>query len=90
MITILSILLVIVGAANWFSVGVFNFNFVDWIFQNAYLGARIVYGIVGVAGLWLIIYLIYNKFSPKRIRAIENSSKHYNSKLEDTANTDEN
>ena len=57
---------------NWFSVGVFDFNFINWIFtSNAYIGARILYGIVGVAGLWLVFYLAYNKFSGRRINAPE-------------------
>lgn len=72
MITVISLLLVIIGAFNWFSVGVFDFNFINWIFTpEAYLGARIVYGIVGVCGLWLLIYLIYNKFCGRRINAPE-------------------
>lgn len=73
MFTIFCMLLVIIGAINWFSVGVFDFNIINWIFTEPYyLGARIVYGIVGVAGLWLIVYLIYNKFSSRRLNTIEN------------------
>lgn len=72
MITILCLILVIIGAINWFSVGVFDFNIIDWIFPgNAYIGARIVYGIVGIAALWLLVYLIYNRFNAKRIHAVE-------------------
>lgn len=58
MITVIAMILMIIGAFNWFSVGVFDFNFVDWIFtSNAYIGARILYGIIGVAALWLVFYL---------------------------------
>ncbi len=72
MITIICLILVIIGALNWFAVGVFDFNVVNWIFTpNAYIGARIVYGLVGIAALWLIAYLIYNKFNPKKIGATE-------------------
>lgn len=79
MFTVLSMILVIIGAINWFSVGVFDFNFIDYIFQNAYIGARIIYGIVGVAGIWLLIYLVINKFSPLRINAPD-CMKRYNHK----------
>lgn len=72
MITVISLILVIIGAINWFSVGVFDFNIIDWIFAgDMYIGARIIYGIVGIAALWLFIYLIYNKFSGRRIGAME-------------------
>ena len=72
MITVIAMILMILGAFNWFSVGVFDFNFINWIFtSNAYIGARILYGIVGVAGLWLVFYLAYNKFSGRRINAPE-------------------
>ncbi|HRF36708.1 MAG TPA: DUF378 domain-containing protein [Clostridia bacterium] len=72
MITVIAMILMIIGAFNWFSVGVFDFNFVDWIFtSNAYIGARILYGIIGVAALWLVFYLAYNKFSGRRINAPE-------------------
>ena len=77
MITIIALILVTIGAINWLSVGIFNFNIVNWIFTpSAYVGARVVYALVGIAGVWLIAYLIYNKFSPKRIHAIEDMAHH--------------
>ena len=72
MITVLALILMIVGALNWMSVGIFAFNFINWIFTpQAYIGARVLYAIVGLAGIWTVVYLIYNKFSPRRINAIE-------------------
>ncbi len=72
MITVASMILVIIGAINWLSVGIFDFNIVNWIFQgNAYVGARIIYSIVGIAGIWLIVHLVYNKFSARRLGAME-------------------
>lgn len=77
MITVIALILVTIGALNWLAVGIFDFNVVNWMFTpNAYVGARIVYAIVGIAGIWLIAYLIYNKFSPKRIHAVEEMSSH--------------
>ena len=32
MITVLALILMIVGALNWMSVGIFDFNFINWIF----------------------------------------------------------
>ena len=79
MITVIALLLLVVGALNWLSVGIFNFNFVNWIFTSeAYVGARILYAIVGIAGIWTIVYLIYNKFSPKRTNAIEKGANTHN------------
>ncbi len=83
MFTIIAMILVIIGSINWFAVGLFDFNIVNWIFTSeAYLGAQIVYGLVGLAGLWLLIYLIVNKFSPSRINAPDamkkKSNKHDN------------
>ena len=51
----LSLTLVIIGALNWLLIGLFRFDLVGWIFggQTALL-ARIVYTIVGLAGLWCI------------------------------------
>ena len=63
MITVLALILMIVGALNWMSVGIFT--------PQAYIGARVLYAIVGLAGIWTVVYLIYNKFSPRRINAIE-------------------
>lgn len=72
MITVVCIILVAIGAINWFSVGVFDYNIVDAIFKgDAYIGAQIIYGIIGIAGLYLLVYLIYNRFSGVRIHAPE-------------------
>ena len=50
--------LVIIGALNWLLVGLFRFDLVAGIFggQTA-LFSRIVYTLVGVAGLWCISLL---------------------------------
>ena len=55
MIDTISLLLVIIGAVNWLLVGIFQFDLVAWLFggQGALL-SRIIYSLVGVAGLWCI------------------------------------
>lgn len=57
-----SLLLVIIGALNWLLVGVFQFDLVAWIFggQSAML-ARIIYSLVGAAGLWCISLLFRDR-----------------------------
>ena len=35
MITVISLILIIVGAINWLSVGIFDFNIVNWIFSTS-------------------------------------------------------
>jgi len=47
--------LVIVGALNWGLVGLFNFNLVYLIFGGWPALERIVYVLVGLAGIWLLV-----------------------------------
>ena len=51
-------ILVIVGALNWGGVSLFGFDTVAFLFggQLARL-SRIIYGLVGLAGLWCITLL---------------------------------
>ena len=49
--------LVIVGALNWLLVGVFRFDLVAAIFGTGSVLSRIVYSLVGVAGLYCISLL---------------------------------
>ena len=62
MMDTLSLLLVIIGAINWLLVGLFQFDLVSWLFggQGALL-SRIVYSLVGVAGLWSISLLFRDR-----------------------------
>ena len=54
----LALLLAIIGALNWGGIGLFGFDTVAFIFggQLAIL-SRIIYALVGVAGLWCITML---------------------------------
>lgn len=54
----LSLLLVIVGAINWGLVGLFQFDLIAFLFGGqAALISRVLYTIVGAAGLWSISML---------------------------------
>ena len=57
----IALTLVIIGAINWLLVGLFEFNLVDAIFGSLSILTRIIYIIVGIAGLWSIAF--YSKIS---------------------------
>ena len=58
----IALVLIIVGALNWGLIGLFNFNLVDTIFGTMSVLSRIIYTLVGVAGVWGI-KLIFDKMS---------------------------
>ena len=62
LLDILSLVLVIIGALNWLLVGLFQFDLVATLFggQDAVL-SRIIYTIVGLAGLWSISLLFRDR-----------------------------
>ncbi len=47
--------LMVVGALNWGLVGIFDFNLVSAIFGEVSTASRVIYGLVGVAGLMTLI-----------------------------------
>lgn len=58
----IALTLVIIGAINWGSIGLFNFDIVGALFggQQAVL-SRIIFALVGIAGLWSIGILFKDK-----------------------------
>lgn len=60
----IALLLVIIGALNWGSVGLFRFDIVAWLCGGAdSIVARIIFSLVAVAGLWCISLL----FRPREV-----------------------
>lgn len=49
---ITALVLVIVGAVNWGLIGFFGFDLVASIFGDMSMFSRVVYGLVGIAGLY--------------------------------------
>ena len=48
----IALVIVIIGAINWLLIGVFDFNLVSFIFDDlSTVVSRIIYAVVGVAGL---------------------------------------
>lgn len=55
---ILALILIIIGALNWGLIGLFQFDLVAAIFGgSASVLSRIIYGLVGIAGIWGITLL---------------------------------
>ena len=61
-----ALVLVIIGALNWGSIGLFGFDIVAALFGGQMsLISRIIYSLVGVAGLWSITLLFKEKVPAK-------------------------
>ena len=48
----IALVLIIIGAINWGLIGLFEFDLVATLFGDMSVLSRIVYSLVGVAGLW--------------------------------------
>lgn len=58
----IALILIIIGAVNWGLVGFFEFDLVATIFGDMSTFARIVYAIIGIAGLYSISFFAKDKF----------------------------
>ena len=67
----LSLILTIVGALNWGSIGLFRFDIVSWIFggQDALL-SRIIYTVIALAGIWCISLLFREREAEETVGEI--------------------
>lgn len=51
----IALILTVIGALNWGSIGLFNFDLVAWICGGPMaVLSRIVYTIVAIAGIWCL------------------------------------
>ena len=57
MLNKIALALVIIGGINWGLIGLFNFDLVAFLFGQMSLLSRIVYSLVGAAGVWCITLL---------------------------------
>lgn len=66
----LSLLLVIVGAINWGLIGLFQFDLVAFLFggQSALI-SRVLYTVIGAAGVWSISMLFTSREAREEHRA---------------------
>lgn len=61
MLNKVSLVLVIIGALNWLLIGLFGYDLVGAIFGGQMaLFSRIIYTLVGLAGIWCIT-LLFNR-----------------------------
>lgn len=66
MLNKIALVLVIIGAVNWGLVGLFQFDLVGWIFGGMdAVVSRIIFALVGLAGLWCI-NLLFKHLGPER------------------------
>lgn len=57
-----ALIITIIGAINWLLVGLFKFDLVAAIFGGqAAIISRIIYVIIGLAGLWCITLLFHSQ-----------------------------
>ena len=62
MVDKIALLLTIIGAVNWGLIGIFQFDLVASIFGGqAAVVSRIIYTLVGAAGLWCISLLFRDR-----------------------------
>lgn len=61
----ITLALVIIGGINWGLIGLFNYNLVDAIFGTMSLASRVIYTLVGVAGIWAITFFGFNRVVEK-------------------------
>ena len=60
--------LVIIGAINWGLIGIFGFDLVGALFGGQMsVISRIIYTVVGLAGLWCITLLFKEKVTAKQM-----------------------
>ena len=58
----IALIISIIGALNWGSIGLFRFDIVAWLFGGqGSLVSRIIYTLVGAAGLWCISLLFRDR-----------------------------
>ena len=51
---LLAFVLIVIGGLNWGFWGLFEFNFVDYVFGNLWI-ANLIYVAIGVSGLYFVI-----------------------------------
>lgn len=64
----IALILTVIGALNWGSIGLFQFDLVAWICGgSSSLLSRVIYTVVGLAGVWCISLIFRARESFDRI-----------------------
>ncbi|CDM68347.1 putative membrane protein [Clostridium bornimense] len=53
----IALILIVIGALNWGLIGFFNYNLIGSLFGITSMFSRIIYGLVGLAGIYAISFL---------------------------------
>ena len=53
---VIALILVVIGAINWGLIGFFDFNLVSALFGSMTTFSRVIYSLVGIAGLYAISF----------------------------------
>ena len=61
--SVIALILTIIGALNWLAVGIFGFNFVNFLSFGMVWLERLVYILVGIAGIFMIVWLCVSRFN---------------------------
>lgn len=76
MITLISFIIILFGAANWLIIGLMQYDFVAGIFgTQSSLLSRLVYILIGVAAIWILLMAIVQK---GRIKINDNGFRNLN------------
>lgn len=57
----IALILTIICALNWGSIGIFKFDFVSYLLGHETTWSRIVFTLVGLAGVWCISLLFRSR-----------------------------
>lgn len=79
--SVIALILTIVGALNWLTVGIFGFNFVNFITFGMVWLERLLYILVGIAGIFMIVWLCVSRFN-----MVENDNTYRDYKYADRHN----
>lgn len=58
----IALLLVIIGAINWGLIGFFQFDLVATLFGDMSTISRVIYSLVGIAGLYAISFFAKSRY----------------------------
>ena len=64
----IALFLIIIGALNWGSVGIFGLDVVSYLFGTNSSVSRVIFTIVGLAGIWSISLLFREREVSERGR----------------------
>ena len=53
----IALILIFIGSLNWGLIGFFNYNLIGSLFGFTSMFSRIIYGLVGLAGIYAISFL---------------------------------